>query len=633
MDSPGTMWEAAFILSVVLLIIGSIVAVVLYRQPRRNAIVRPLTIIILTVFVAMAVVYYPAYVWRLGAEDGGSVESLLLSIQTAFKVFKIDNVYDVYVGPLQDVQTWVKAPYTIYTTVLYMCAPFLLLSFVLSFIKSVSAYCAYVLSYHREVYVFSKLSSRSLTLARSVLAHYKKVGRRLPQIVFAGASLEADSTAYGLYEAARDLRCICFRKDILSLRLDIHSKRARMNFILIGDSHHENNTQALRLLERPAKGEKPNYAARRRENTWLYVIDSSKGTELLLDGKTGAMTIRRIDHARQFIHNLLWEDLWDAQTGEHALFSTAVAEDSLRRISVLLVGLGKNGTALLKALAWFGQMEGYALEIHALDHDHAAEEKFRFQCPELLDERYNHKSDPNEAIHSITIHSGVDTNKQVFSDLVKELAGTTTLAFVSLGNGERNIDAALNLRVLMERYAKGTNPRPPIYAVLHDSEKISMLTSVSDFSEENYFINLIGDYQELFSYQMIFDPRLEGEALQYHIFWSVKSTEDASEKEVKKKTGEFWSKEYYRNSSISRVIHNKAVRKYGPLSEENRKERTEAEIALAAGMLEHRRWNAYMRSEGYVYNDVRNNLAKQHNLLVRYDELPLAEQEKDFKKS
>lgn len=37
--------------------------------------------------------------------------------------------------------------------------------------------------------------------------------------------------------------------------------------------------------------------------------------------------------------------------------------------------------------------------------------------------------------------------------------------------------------------------------------------------------------------------------------------------------------------------------------------------------LEHRRWNAYMRSEGYRYSQIRDDEQKTHPCLVRYDEL------------
>ena len=50
--------------------------------------------------------------------------------------------------------------------------------------------------------------------------------------------------------------------------------------------------------------------------------------------------------------------------------------------------------------------------------------------------------------------------------------------------------------------------------------------------------------------------------------------------------------------------------------------------------LEHRRWNAYMRSEGYSFGGDktpagRNDLAKIHHCLVPFDELSLKDQQKD----
>ena len=65
-----------------------------------------------------------------------------------------------------------------------------------------------------------------------------------------------------------------------------------------------------------------------------------------------------------------------------------------------------------------------------------------------------------------------------------------------------------------------------------------------------------------------------------------------------------------------------------PGIEKNLDERTEEERRNLR-ILEHKRWNAYMRSEGFTYAEKRNNLAKTHHCLVPFDELPLKEQEKD----
>lgn len=54
----------------------------------------------------------------------------------------------------------------------------------------------------------------------------------------------------------------------------------------------------------------------------------------------------------------------------------------------------------------------------------------------------------------------------------------------------------------------------------------------------------------------------------------------------------------------------------------------------ALEVLEHRRWNAYMRSEGYIYSGStdkasRNDLAKAHNDLVPFSWLSEEEKRKD----
>ena len=66
--------------------------------------------------------------------------------------------------------------------------------------------------------------------------------------------------------------------------------------------------------------------------------------------------------------------------------------------------------------------------------------------------------------------------------------------------------------------------------------------------------------------------------------------------------------------------------------------KTEAELTIPERNqledLEHRRWNAYMRSEGFIYSGSvdkasRNDLAKMHNDLVPFERLDEEEKRKD----
>ena len=646
MELANSTWEAVFIVALSVFLAAIVIIYINHRLPKRNIVIRPIPVLLVATFLCMLILCMPVYLTRTGAQNGGFLESLLISIQMSLKIFKLDNLYDLFLNPLSNINSWVTGPYMVFTTSLCILAPFLSIGFILSFVKGITAYVGYFLGYRREAFIFSKLNDESFILAKSVLEHYaiarKEASRGKkapPLIVFCDVHVENNNPTQKLYQAALDLKCICFKRDILSVRFDVHAKHAKMSFVLVGDNRQEKNVQALRLLGKPPVAnkphdesqdvltsfykallkEKPDYSSRDPKNTTLYVFDSSKESELLLDGRQGVMTVRRINGTRQFVHYFLWDTLWDEAAGTHAIFDTAYERSGQKEIMVLLIGLGKTGSTLLKALSWFCQMDGYHLTIHAVDSNPNIEKKLRFECPELLDEKHNPNDDPDESVYSIIIHPAIDVLTKDFSDLVDSLAADITFSFISLGDDELNVETAANLRILLKRAGHKEDSRATIYSVVHDSKRFSMLTGLKNYSDDEYGLNLIGDNQDLFSYQMVFDPSLENLAGQAHIQWSLTDKEERTPERIEELANGFWGKEYYRNSSIARIMHEKVVNCYGPKSKD------------AIAKLESRRWNAFMRSEGFVYNPQRNNLAKQHHLLIPYSQKPQEEQAKDYR--
>ncbi len=72
-----------------------------------------------------------------------------------------------------------------------------------------------------------------------------------------------------------------------------------------------------------------------------------------------------------------------------------------------------------------------------------------------------------------------------------------------------------------------------------------------------------------------------------------------------------------------------------PSAEKTEEELTKDEKDLISN-LEHRRWNAYMRSQGYIYSGPkdeksRNDLGKMHHSLVAFDDLSEEDKIKDRK--
>ena len=271
---------------------------------------------------------------------------------------------------------------------------------------------------------------------------------------------------------------------------------------------------------------------------------------------------------------------------------------------------------MTKALAWSCQMDGYRAEINCFDVDPLADEKFKSICPELMDPFINgHFDSEGESRYKITVHGGLDVKTRIFDNLLAQLP-RTTYVFIALGDDELNIFAAVKLRSVFKRLGYS----PKIQAVVYDSEKKAALGNVTNYRNQAYEIEFIGDIKTSYSEAVILSSDLEALALKRHLFWGVES--------------EFWQYDYNYKSSIASAIHKEMKKKCGiPGIEKDKSERTEEEL-WAIRRLEHRRWNAYMRSEGYVFSgskdkSTRNDLAKIHHCLVPFDELPYEEQIKD----
>ena len=112
-------------------------------------------------------------------------------------------------------------------------------------------------------------------------------------------------------------------------------------------------------------------------------------------------------------------------------------------------------------------------------------------------------------------------------------------------------------------------------------------------------------------------------------YCKAKEDEELTQEEIDRYREQFWEEEYNYRSSVAAAIAGKIRKELGVSGADKLdKERTEQEKARIQP-LEHRRWNAYMRSEGYVYGNPRNNLAKTHHDLIHYDDLPEEEKDKD----
>ncbi|MBE6756475.1 MAG: hypothetical protein E7555_08470 [Ruminococcaceae bacterium] len=591
------MWTTCFLFSV-----GSIAAAIIFTlvinkikfadDKRRLKLFKSLLV---GVFFASVFMFYPIRSVASEATLLGNLRAFLLAVFNAMQVYTIGCEFDMVEKSMAFCPDWLDELYMTWVTVLFVLAPVFTFGFILSLFKNLSAYLKYFCAYFKDTYVFSELNDKSLALANDLRRKKKDAA-----IIFTDVFEDNEENIYELIENAKEIGAICFKKDMLVIDFKNHSVNKGIYFFAIGNNETENLNQSLKLIE--------NY--RERSNTHIYVFSAKIESEILLTSvDKGKIKVRRINNVQSLVNRVLYEG------GEILFESAAKTSDGTKNISAVVIGMGRHGTEMVKALAWFGQMDGYSLEINAFDKDPLAEEKFIATAPELMSPDYNGVTIDGEAQYKITIHPGIDVESISF---VKEIAKlrNATYVIVALGNDDVNVNTSINLRMYFERM----KIHPVIQTIVYNSQQRKALCGIKNYGNQEYDIDFIGDVESSYTEDVIIDSELEEKALEIHMKWGEEE--------------EFWTYEYNYRSSMASAIHMRARIKCGIPGAEKKEEELTPEERDIIEVLEHRRWNAYMRAEGYVYSgskdkSSRNDLAKMHHDLIDYTSLDEEEKRKD----
>ena len=583
-------WNICFAISLAVLAGAILYAVFVSGKSKNRKTLTAFHSILAGVFLAIFIGLIPVLAAMLGGDGNFLPKLFLFDLVQTIQVFILESGIDFILDNFSG-DPAVSDAYSLYMTVLFAAAPLLTFGVLASLIKGFFSGISYLLHYWGNIYVFSELNEKALLLAKSIKSSHPGA-----MMVFAGVRKGGEDQKDELLEGAKELKAILFQKDIAAVNLMRHSKKARAALFAISGDEGENLLLSLRLLEK----------YNQRKNTDLYVFSSREEGEILLaNAPRGEVKVRRVNETRSLIYNFLYNE-------GNRLFETA-GDD--KTIHAVIAGLGRFGTEMLKALAWYCQMDGYTLRIDAYDRDELAEEKIAAICPELLSEKYNGVSVPGEAEYTIRIHPGTDVSSKSFAESLAGLPDIT-FVFVSLGDDGENISRAANIRMLCER----SGFRPVIKTVVFDPEEARALSGTRNYRGQEYGIEAMGDYESSCSEEILMGSELEKLALERHLKWGEEE--------------EFWRYEYNYRSSGAAAIHHKARIACGIPGAEKREEDLTPKEKDTIARLEHRRWNAYMRAEGYVWSGStdkrsRNDLAKMHHDLTGFDKLTEGEKRKD----
>lgn len=548
------------------------------------------------VFAAALVLFLPYY-WSCTADRGFGFlrywETFWSSVHHTVRLFVIDTAID-------DVTAFAQhEAYAFVGTVLYILAPVATAGVILSFFQSFFAYAKCFFLRRRDMYIFSELSEKSLALATDIKKWHKS-----SFIVFTDVFEENNEENYEIRERAKELGALCFQKDMATMGTLFRSKSASIHLFAIGENELENVRQAFALSKDTSPYTK-------RKNVFLYVFSTEVESEILMENipHTG-IRIRRINDIR----SLVWNDLYNSG---NELFETAIPEaDGTKRIRALIVGTGGHGTEMIKALSWFCQMEGFRIEIHAFDRDPMAEDRFKVLAPGLMDPENNGVYIPGEAECTIVFHPGVSVGTASFEEKLLEV-GLPSFVFVSTGDDARNVSTAVRLRQFYRQKHMG---EPLIRAIVYDSRSKQTLNDAQNWKGQAYGIKFVGDLEASYSEAVILRQVLEEQALATHMKYGAPEAD-------------FYRYEYNYRSSMASALH-LHLRKTMGICYFPDEENVSPEDKHRLEVLEHRRWNAYMRSEGFVYSGSedkvsRDDLAKMHHNLIPFDRLSEEDKRKD----
>ena len=669
------MWTVLFLISLAILVpcyAAAIAQLVAHR--RIKWLPSPFLLVLISTGIAGYLAYFCMYCDIFSEQNAGIARALAVSVYDTLRLFGLEGDYPSLVNAAAEAGAMLPALmplYRVFIAVIFVVTPILTLGVVLSFLQDFLAYLRYMRGYFAKKYVFSQLNQKSVALANDLREKYPRA-----VIVFTNTISNTEDNTSELLESAKDLKAVIFKKDITSVRFGFHCRWKELSFICISETEEDNISDAVSLKDK---------YDRIGTNMNLYVFSTNAAGEMLLSNHGAEkMRVFRINDARRRVQNFLWEhgeEFFRDEETYPGVGDEVIQKDYLpkkrsefREINCVIVGLGKYGTELAKALLWYCQMDGYLFSLHIFDKDPDAEKRFTALCPEIMDKSINGKNLNREAYYDVTVHSGINVEGSEFADEIKKLYRTTHV-FVMRGNDEDNIRTALQLRTLFEQMTNDINPK--IRTVVYNKKLADRLQVATHWRRQKpYRIDFIWGLENSFTEEVLLAPAFEPTALLRHLKYGklhdvvpelvgcaptetvrIKARlarEVAREEKrlARQRTGEeneplpqsdkrrcldamttFWQYEYNYNSSVASTIHRKAKISVFPCTETEPALREEQDL-WTLRVMEHSRWNTYMRTEGYVYTQImdensRNDLGKKHHFIVGFDLLPEEQKEKD----
>ena len=509
------------------------------------------------------------------------VNTIIISIIRAMKVFGLNEDFFASEFDFGTLPLWFDISYVLVLNLLYLIAPILTFGIILSLFGNISSGIKLALSVMKDVYIFSDNNVRSEKLANDIKKH----------------NPNAETFFYNSETSMLSVQnnTICFSSTISDINPLFLKYAKHITFFICSDDEAANlsNTSAILgiVKKQPKLVKKLEKITSDDMGIDLYFFSSLKMAGPLLNGIDNCgVRVRRINEVQNLVYNFIYEN------------PVLKYADKNNEINIAIVGLGQYGEEYLRAAVWSGQHLDCKLNINVLDIRNVSR-AFSVKYPELVNTEQ--LSDKDEISYVIKFFDG-----DIFETSIESIPEmqSVSMILVALGDDEKNFEASIYLRECFERMEIS----PEIHTIMSDIDfNKEDAINITNHKNEAYDIKFILP-NDIFSYENIMNFKLEKMGKKMYGKWIPSDKKE-------KAFSDFYNYEFNYRSSIASVMFWQIRKNLGmnvEVTEENKR-------------LEHWRWSAYMRSEGFRYSPKRSDIAKLHNLLVPYDELDDKEKDND----
>lgn len=579
------------------------------------------------------------------------VQKLLDSLAHALQIFALNEDYTGYAVMCSELFTGLGSAeagvfYSLFITVLNVCAPIFSGAEILKILTDIFPPLRIMVHPHKHKYVFCGLNEMTVSLAEDICGKGTYTGRdpggnehngksftewnytminkdclSAPMIIF--ADCVPSEASQGLRSRAEALGAVCVRTDPTELRL---SKSGSVTYLLLNEDPGKNIERFSALLSAGSaylgddkkKPLFPTDGGPDGSRTGIFVFvheEYESGTvRRILEKNPGVkdkIAVRAIRDYMNVAINLM---------AKVPLF-LPLLHNPKDELNITILGAGSIAREVFKAVYWCGQMNGVALNVNVLAKDATALQRHLGEtCPEMAESckafspllRIYEDTEAQEYnppyLNSVEFTDADDV--AMLSDLPENILRTTDYYVIALGSDEADtrMTDLLSRRLgqLRMETKKGMLPKCPevtfIVTALYEGGFAGAVRETKPGeAQAGTYILPFATFKERFSCQNVFFTSFMEDAIE---------TQKLYDRNQQKK----WTDdEYDWMANVVKEVHapyklfsaglltkpSASDKLYDIKIDSSAKDKIDDAVYKKLAWLEHRRWNAFLRSQGF----------------------------------